>query len=227
MRKSKLIREFSEFNLQRMSSDTVSPATHVDNPQLSIDAHDKHLDKIRTALSRIGDIHKSMSGTTAYRALKSKLSLEEQDVKTLKIIRITKNINFTYDVYISFVIGEMEYWGVVKDILHDPKVISEVFQDEDLVQTDIWVKRLEGFLIKAILSFLKPQSGFFKLVKESIVCYSSTDGKMMKLSEGTEIEVLKSYNDAIHFEYDSEQYTLKNDNLVYFNWWFEPIEDQY
>jgi len=65
------------------------------------------------------------------------------------------------------------------------------------------------------------------LVKESIVCYSSTDGKMMKLSEGTEIEVLKSYNDAIHFEYDSEQYTLKNDNLVYFNWWFEPIEDQY
>jgi hypothetical protein len=209
-----------------MNPDTVQAATWVQNPQLSIDAHDKHQDQIRQALSRIGDIHKSMSGSSAYRNLRSKLSLEDQDVKSLKIIRITKNANFTYDVYLCFTIGDQEYWGVIKDILKDPVVISEVFQDHDLIQTEIWVKRLKGFLIKSIQNFLKPQSGFFKLIKEDIICYSSTDGKMMKLNEGAEIEVLKSYNDAIHFNYENDQYTFKGDNLVYFNWWFEPIEDQ-
>ena len=210
-----LITEMTEFNLQRMNPDTVQPATWVQNPELSIDAHDKHLDKIRVALSQIGDIHKSMSGTSAYRNLKSKLSLEEQDVKSLRIIRIVKNSNFTYDTYISFSISEDEYWGVIKDTLKSPKVISEVFQDEALIQTEIWVKRLEGFLIKSVQSFLKPQSGFFKQVKDEVTCYSSNDGKMMTLKEGVEIEILKSYNDVIHIKYDGEQYTLKGDNHVY------------
>jgi len=33
--KSNLIREFSEFNLQRMNDDSVQPGMHADNPQLS------------------------------------------------------------------------------------------------------------------------------------------------------------------------------------------------
>jgi len=209
-----------------MNPDTVQPATWVQNPELSIDAHDRHLDQIRTALSRIGDIHKSMAGSAAYRSLKSQLSLDDQDVKSLKIIRIVKNSNYTYDAYISFTISESEYWGVVKDILSAPKVISEVFQEETLILTEIWVKRLKGFLIKSVQNFLKPQTGFFKQIKDEVICYSSTNGKMMKLKEGVEIEVLKSYNDVIHINYDGEQYKLKGDNHVYFKWWFEPIEDK-
>ena len=48
-----LITELSEFNLQRMNSDSVQASTHVDDPSLSINAFDKNQDMIRQAMSRI------------------------------------------------------------------------------------------------------------------------------------------------------------------------------
>jgi hypothetical protein len=56
-------------------------------------------------------------------------------------------------------------------------------------------------------------------------CYSSENGKLLVLPKDSIVEVLKSYDDRIIFEYDSKQYTLRGDNFVYFNWWFEPIEN--
>ena len=224
MKRPKLIREFTEFNLQRFNPDAVQPAMWVQNPELSIDAFDKHQDMIRQALSRIGDIHKSLGGSAAYKNLKSRLSLDDQNVQSLKIIRITRNANFTYDVYISFNIDEEEYWGVIKDILGNAQVISEVFTDTSLIQTHIWVKRLKGFLIKTIQTFLKPQTGKFKLLRDHVICYSSLDGKMMKIKQGAEVEVLKSYNDRIHISYEGDQYVLRNENFIYFNWWFEKLD---
>lgn len=225
MKKPKLILEFTEFNLQRMNPDTVQPAMWVQNPELSIDAFDKHQDMIRQALSRIGDIHKSLGGSAAYKNLKSRLALDDQKVTSLKIIRITQNTNFTYDVYLSFNIAEDEYWGVIKDILGNSVVKSEVFNDQSLIQTTVWVKRLQGFLIKTVQEFLKPQMGEFVLLRDHIICYSSESGKMMKMKKGSQVEVLKSYNDRIHILYDNDQYMLKGENFIYFNWWFEKVED--
>ncbi len=46
-KRSKLILEFSEFNLQRMNSDSVQASTHVDDPQLSLNGFDKNQDLIQ------------------------------------------------------------------------------------------------------------------------------------------------------------------------------------
>ena len=46
---------------------------------------------------------------------------------------------------------------------------------------------------------------------------------MLKMSQGSEIEVLKSYDNKIIFEYENDKYALTGDNFIYFNWWFEPI----
>ena len=54
--RNRLILEFTEFNIQRMNPDSARASIHVDDPQLSIDAFDKHQDGIRQALSRINDI---------------------------------------------------------------------------------------------------------------------------------------------------------------------------
>jgi hypothetical protein len=225
MKRSKyLILEFTEFNAQRFNPDSVQASVHVDDPKLSTNAFDKHEDLVRQAVSRIGQLQGALMGSAAYRTLKSKLALEDQEITELKIIRIAKNA-LQYDIYISFKIKEEEYWGVIKDILGNSEFKSEVFKDHDLIQTKEWVIKLKGLIIKIIKNFLKPQFGKFKSLTDEIVCYSLVTGKMLKMNQGSEIEVLKSYDNKIIFEYENDKYALTGDNFIYFNWWFEKIED--
>jgi hypothetical protein len=224
-----LIQETSEFNFQRLNPDSVQPSIHVDDPQLSINAFDKHEDIVRNAISKLGVLSKSLQNTATYKSIKSVLGLEDQKISKLKIIRIVKSSTLQYDVYISFKLKEEpeeEYWGVVNDILNNPNVKSEVFKDTLLLQTKEWIIKTKGLIIKNILNWLKPQFGKFKLLKDEIQCYSGITGKLMILPKNCTIEVLKSYNDRIIFKYDREQYTLTGDNFIYFNWYFEPIQDQ-
>jgi len=223
-KKSKyLILEFTEFNSMRLNQDTAIPGIGVDNPALSINAFDKHQDTLRQGISKLSGINQTLMGSTSFRALKSKMSLEDQDVKQLKILKIVKN-NINYDVYLSFVIGEVEYWGVIKDILNNPTFTSEVFKDFNLLQTKEWIVRLNGFMIKSVLNFLKPQFGKFRLIDKEVICYSMETGKLLKMKMGQEIEILKAYNNQIIFEFQGDKYLLTGDNFIYFNWWFKPIE---
>ena len=220
-RQKNLILEFTEFNLQRHNSDSVQASIHVDDPSLSTNAFDKHEDIIRNAISKIGTLSKSLQNTSGYRSLKSKLSLDDQSISNLKIIKTVKSTSLKYDVYLSFKIDQDEYWGVITDILNNPELKSEVFKDHDLLQTREWIIKTKGLIIKTIKNWMKPQFGKFKLLLEEIVCYSNLTGKLLKLPKNSIVEVLKSYDDRILFEFDGDHYRLVGDNFVYFNWWFE------
>ena len=220
-RQKNLILEFTEFNLQRLNPDSVQASVHVDDPSLSINAFDKHEDIIRNAISKIGTLSKALQNTSGYRSLKSKLSLDDQSISNLKIIKIVKSTSLKYDVYLSFKIDEDEYWGVITDILNNPELKSEVFKDHDLLQTREWIIKTKGLIIKTIKNWMKPQFGKFKLLLEEIICYSNLTGKLLRLPKNSIVEVLKSYDDRIIFEFEGDQYTLVGDNFVYFNWWFE------
>lgn len=217
------INETSEFNLQRMNPDSVQPSTHVDDRQLSINAFDKHQDAIRQAMSRINDILYNLSGTNAYKNLRSKLSLESQDIKSMKIQRIVKS-SVDYDVYVAFVIDDKEYWGVIENILTNPDVQSEVFKDYNLFQTKEWVIKIKGLISKVVKKWLKPDPGFYKLLNDEVICYSVDTGKMVKMIKGTEINLVRSYDNKIIIKYENDNYTLVRDNFIYFNWWFEKID---
>ncbi len=220
-RQKNLILEFTEFNLQRLNPDSVQASVHVDDPSLSINAFDKHEDIIRNAISKIGTLSKALQNTSGYRSLKSKLSLDDQSISNLKIIKIVKSTSLKYDVYLSFKIDEDEYWGVITDVLNNPELKSEVFKDHDLLQTREWIIKTKGLIIKTIKNWMKPQFGKFKLLLEEIICYSNLTGKLLRLPKNSIVEVLKSYDDRIIFEFEGDQYTLVGDNFVYFNWWFE------
>lgn len=218
-----LINESTEFNYQRLNSDSVRASIHVDDPSLSINAFDKHEDVVRQAISKLGNLSRALQNTQGYKTLKSKLSLEDQEISNVKIIRIVKSSSFQYDVYLSFKIDEDEYWGVITDILNNPEFKSEVFKDHLLLQTKEWIIKTKGLIIKHIKNWMKPQFGKFKLLKEEVICYSNLTGKLLRLPQNSVIEVLKSYDGRLIFEYDSNQYTLTGDNFVYFNWWFEEF----
>ncbi len=224
-RKSRLILEFTEFNLQRMNADSVQPSMHVDDPQLSINAFDKHQDSLRQAMSRIDDILFNISGTNAYKNLRSKIGLESQNIKSMKVLRIVKVDNINYDAYVSFVIDEEEYWAVIKNILTYPDVHSEVFKDKDLFQTKEWVIKTKGLIAKVIKTWLKPEQGKYKLINNDIICYSVDTGKMLNMDKGAEVELVRSFDTKMVIRHDNELYNLVGDNFIYFNWWFDKISD--
>jgi hypothetical protein len=224
-RRNKLILEFSEFNLQRLNPDSVRASTHVDDPQLSINAFDKHQDGIRQAMSRINGILNNLKGTSSYSALRSKLALEDQDIQNIKILRITKSETLKYNVYITFNIDDYEYWGEIEDIIGlNPEFNSEVFKDYDLYQPKEWVIKIKGLIIKTIKTWLKPESGYYQLINDEVICYSTETGKQLKMERGIEIEVLKSYDNKVVIKHESDIYNLIGDNFIYFNWWFEKID---
>lgn len=224
-RRNKLILEFTEFNLQRMNPDSVRASTHVDDPQLSINAFDKHQDGIRQAMSRIDGILNNLKGTSSYSALRSKLALEDQDIQNIKILRIVKSETLKYNVYLTFNIDDYEYWGEIEDIIGlNPEFNSEVFKDYDLYQPKEWVIKIKGLIIKTVKTWLKPESGFYQLINDEVICYSTETGKQLKMERGIEIEVLKSYDNKVVIKHESDIYNLIGDNFIYFNWWFDKID---
>lgn len=225
-KRNKLILEFTEFNLQRMNPDSARASVHVDDPQLSINAFDKYQDGIRQAMSRINDILYNLKGTSSYSQLRSKLALENQDIQSIKILRIVKNETLKYTVFISFIIEGEEYWGEIEDVTGlNPSFNSEVFKDYDLFQPKEWVIKIKGLIIKTIKTWLKPEPGFYKLLNDEVICYSVETGKQLRMETGIEVEVLNCYDNKIVIKHETDIYNLIGDNFVYFNWWFEKIED--
>ena len=224
-RRNKLILEFTEFNMQRLNPDSVQASMHVDDPSLSTNAFDKHQDAIRQAMSRVNDILWNLTGSNAYKNLRGKLALEDQDIKSMKILRIVKVNGINYDVYITFVIGDNEYWGVINGILTtNPDLESEVFKDYDLYQAKEWIIKIKGLVIKTIKTWMKPEPGKYKLLNDEVLCYSIETGRQLKMEKGIEIELVRSYDNKIVIRHESETYNLVGDNYVYFNWWFENID---
>lgn len=224
MGKNKIILEFSEFNANRMNSDTGQMAVGVDNPQLSINSFDKYQDMLRNGFSKLNAISNSLSNTVAFSYLKSKMLLDDQDITQLKILRILSSNNVNYDVYLSFIIGEYEYWGVIEDILdREPIFISEVFKDSTLIQSKEWVIKTKGLIIKHVKQWLNPKNGEYKLINSEASCFSLETGKILNLEQGSLVNVVSSHDNKITIKYDNKYWTLNNKNYVYFNYWFEEI----
>lgn len=220
----KLILEFTEFQANRMNPDSAQMSIQVDNPSLSINAFDKHEDAIRNGISRINTILHALSGSAAYRSLKSKLILDEQKITSMKVLRLVDTDSVNWDAYISFVIGEEEYYGHIKNLLsEEPHIKSEVFKDFDLVQSKEWVLRTRGLLLKAVLEWLHPEDGIYQLLNDFIICTDNMTGNLMKLEKGSKVEVVNSYDHKIIIRYNDKHYTLVNKNFVYFNYWFLKV----
>ena len=224
-KRNKLILEFTEFNMQRLNPDSVQASMHVDDPSLSTNAFDKHQDGLRQAMSRVNDILWNLTGSNAYKNLRGKLALEDQDIKSMKILRIVKVNGINYDVYVTFVIGEKEYWGVINEILTpSPELESEVFKDYDLYQAKEWIIKIKGLVIKTIKAWMKPEPGKYKLINDEVICFSIETGRQLEMQKGIEIEVVRAYDNRIVIRHESETYNLVGDNFIYFNWWFEKID---
>jgi hypothetical protein len=219
-----LVREFSEFNLQRFNSDNtdVSIGLSPDN-SLSVNAFDRQQDDIRSGISRLNTIMRSLSNTAAYRSLKGSLSLEDQYPTSLNILRIIP-ANADYDVYLTFKINEQNYTGVIRKILSSkPQFTSpDVFNDNSLTQATEWQIRLRGLIINTFKKFLNVESGIYKALKDKIYAYNTKTGKELEIRKDDQIEVIQTIPDEnrIIIRYNNDTYNLRGDSFIYFNYWF-------
>jgi hypothetical protein len=142
----------------------------------------------------------------------------------MKVLRLVDTDSVNWDAYISFVIGEEEYYGQIKNLLSpEPQIKSEVFKDFDLVQSKEWILRTKGLLLKAVLEWLHPEDGTYQLLNEFIICADNLTGQIIKIEKDSKVEVVNSYDNKIIIRYNDKNYTLSNKNFVYFNYWFLKV----
>lgn len=220
-----LLKEFTEFNLQRSNSDSMPMAMHVDNPQLSMDAFDKHIDNIRTANIRLNAILNMVSTQGGiYNFLKG-TSSDGLDLTELKILRMYPKNEIDIDVYISFVLQEKEYYGVIEDLMSEhPKVKSEAFRDTSLYPSREWIIKISGLLIKAINKWLIVKPGKYKALKE-VSCTTYDTGEYVTIDEDSEFEVIRNYNKSqILIKINDLKCVLDGKNFYFFNYWFKKLK---
>lgn len=225
--KNKLILEFTEFNLQRFNPENASyPLPNVTNKELSVDAFDKHQSAIQSALSRLNNIVGSLSNSHTLSALKSKLALEDQNIQSMKILRIIGSNSVNWNVYVSFVIDETEYWGVIKNILdRNPEFKSEVFKDFDLIQSKDWVLKTKGLIIKSVKKWLEPEPGVYTQLNDEVIGTHMNTGKLIRLEKDSEVEVIRTADNKILIKFKDDYFYLTGKNFIYFNWWFIKQEE--
>lgn len=222
------IYEFTEFNLQRMNPDRGGMMPNVDDPQLSVNAFDKHQNALMAASDKLKNILSTLTNTSAFAQLKSKIFLESQNINSMRIQRIFKDNDIKYDFYIQFSLADKTYFGVVKDLLGpQPKVQSEVFKDTDLVLTREWIIKTKGQIIRILKKWLQIEPGDWKCLKEGVNAINMKSGNLSKIEKDTIIEVKTSLDDKLIIKHENDFYTLQNDEFVYFNYWFMKIKDEF
>ena len=220
-----LIREFTEFNMQRMNSDSTPMASHVDNPELSSDAYDKNVDIIRQQNVRLNNILHNVFMSSGDFKTADRKAIEDQDFTNFKIERmILEDIRIT--IYFSLVINEKEYFGVIKNYDTDsPKISCECFRDPELYQNTEWQIRIKGLIIKILNKWMAVDAGEYKALKD-VEVFDNKIGTLNKIKSGSLVNVLRSNYEEITVEVGENIYTIKGKNYCYFNYYFDPIDNK-
>ena len=219
----KLIREFTEFTLQRFDSDPTAQVKASD-PSLSQGAFDTHIANVVSNTVRLNDIMNQIKSTNnIYLHSKGKI-VDGLDVKNLKIQRMfPSSSNVDVDVYISFEFQGKEYFGVIKNLKNNPQFTSELFKNTNLFTNKEWFIKIKGLIIKTIKQWLViPPNTEWKALKE-ITCVDRQDGNLVIINENDVVEVLRTLDDKIIIKIEDFICELRDKNFFYFNYWFERV----
>jgi hypothetical protein len=216
------INENSEFDFQHLNATPGAAAGQFNNPTLSRDSYDKHQGLLTRSINMLTTLGQNASPSIA--GLKGKLALSDQNITDLKVLRIVQRNTIVYDAYITFVIQNVEYWGLVEDLTTKNAILtSEVFKDVSLIQSKEWVIRTKGFIINTLQQWLLPKEGEYVLLQDNIDVINNTTGELHKINAGTNVKVIRASDNKIIISTNDQRYTLSNRNFIYFNWWFELI----
>ncbi|CAG7580007.1 MAG: hypothetical protein SLAVMIC_00202 [uncultured marine phage] len=219
MKKNYLIREYSEFDMQRFGE---SPTAQSEDPDLSHGAFDKHIDNVRVSNIRLNNILNNVKASNNIYNSKKDRILDGMDITDLKILRMFPNNEIDLDVYISFKLDEKEYFGVIKKFIQNPDVSTEAFNDPDLHANKEWIIKTKGTLIKVIKNWMNISPSKWTALKD-IQCTNIDTGELVMIKKDTPIKVLRTLDNTMIISYNDINCELKNMNFYYFNYWFDKV----
>ena len=225
--KEYLIREFTEFNFLRMNSDSVPQSTHTDNPSLSLGSYNRFQMNMASTVQNLNHLFKSINTTSRGVNLFKGSTIGMDSIKDIKILRIFERDDIYWDVYISFLIEDKEYYGVIKKI-NDKNVefYSEAFKDPMLAISNEWIIRVKGNIIKTIKRWLNPSVGNNFVSLKEINAVDQKTGEIVLIQEDSKIKVVRTMDEEIFIQYEDSNYILKGKNYYFFNYYFERVKSE-
>lgn len=150
----------------------------------------------------------------------------DQAPSDLKILRIYKNDSYGLNVYVSFIVNDIEYYGVIENI-NKPNTIfkSEVFSSPSLGQSKEWKIRVTGLITKTINAWFIPERSKYVALKD-VDCTADSSGKQLTINKNVIIEVIGVTETKIRVLLNNKiNATITGDDFYYFNYFFQKILD--
>lgn len=195
------------------------------DPGISFEPFNRHYQTLQSTYKRLNDISTELTNSSIFKRLKNELILDDQNITSLKIIRILPNNANIYNAYVEFMIGEDTFNGVIIDVVgYNPTFKSNVFKSGNLVLTKEWIIRISGLIIKTVVNWISPNSGNYVSLKDDILSIDQMTGAMVLIDKGTLITVTGSdeKRNIVYIEINHRKLYIKGKNYVYFNYYFEP-----
>lgn len=217
------ILEFTEFNVRRFNPDVSGVSPNVNDPDLGMDSYDQHASNVLSATRKLNSILATLNNSGFIYSVTNNRLIDGQEISDIKIQRMYQNGSGYLDVYITFVICDKEYFGVIKNFDSlNPEVKTEAFIDNSLIKSKEWIIRTKGLLIKCVKKWMEIERGEYLSLKDILVT-GTLNGNLYTLKSGSKIKVLKCYDNKLIIDFKGTECLMDGLNYFYFNWWFEKI----
>jgi len=240
-----IIKEYSEFNQYQMDIGAQNPLGpgfgFATDPSLSIYGQDgdspytDYYSRTGGSINRLNQISKS-----ALNDIEQSIEISKQDnfledvdnFSNYKILRIFKNDSLHLDIFISFNFEEEEFFGVFKNFnwFSETTLQSEMYTDGRFPYMDKEYRlKLSAFMKNILDNWFRPDKELYTNLKED--CPVKTElGGIHKLKKGSIVEIKgvdmeKDGTPYIIMKQDGKKLYLRNNDYFFFNYWFEPIEN--
>lgn len=196
---------------------------------LSSDPGDRYEMNMKSSIFRLTSIIRTMIDTGAIQtgsALGSDFS-DIEKITELKILRIARNQNLLLTIYITFVVDDIEYYGVFEDYggFSKPLFKSEIQRDPDYTKN--FVMKLEGIILKALKRFFTPKKGMYKAATDVIVQDKYGVKHTIEAEKPVKVEDVINDEEDSYVQLDvkigrneSETFFLEGISYYFFNYWF-------
>ena len=149
----------------------------------------------------------------------------------LKILRIHRNENLTLDIFISFLLGEDEFFGVYRNFnsIQRQKLISDLFTDSQFNYIDNQYRlKLDTYFYKILNNWFQPKKGDYRALKD-VICRNQM-GENTKIKENSQISVYsvnkdKDGNSFVRIKVNDDIFLINKNDYYFFNYWFEKINN--
>jgi hypothetical protein len=179
-------------------------------------------------LDIINQVNKEVAGSGI---MKFDHFLEDiNEIDNLKILRINKNENLKLNIYISFEIEDIEYFGVYKNFNHinPDKLKCELFTDPDHYYIDEpYVIKMDNYLRNILNKWFVPEKGEYVNLNNNLRCRNNMGENIhIKLKSVINVTMTGTDKDGdpyIKFKLNDEQYVINKNDYYFFKYWFDNI----